>query len=491
MSVQIVTNPKHGTDVIIAGAGPAGSAAAIHLARLGIHVVLLEKKSFPRDKVCGDFVGPVGLVELKKLGITSHPEYKKTSIIRQASVYLNGEKLINEDFPDIDGIPAHGRVIPRKQLDQWLFEEAQNAGVDTFENVEVTGFQADADSVSVDVVYEKKKATLKAGLLIGADGSRSIIARCLGAFNAKSSRDRIVAIRSYFSGADPIQGQAELFFSDHTFPGYYWFFPAGSRFANVGVGMMNNILPDRPHNLRKLLLTVIREDTVLRERLRGAEPVGPIRAWPLATYNHRTPVVGHRVILVGDAAGLINPINGEGIQTALLSARWAAEVAAPCIASGKLDQASLNAYKRKVNDELRCDMALSRIIVQLIRNQNLNPIWFTALRLITTAAKRDPLYSEIAGGILAGMVPAQRAIGKRMIGGTAVQAARSFAFRAIPKTIMKPSLIGSLGIEGASMGFKTMYDGVRHPRQSLQWGSEVLAGVVELGAQVAKTTLKS
>ena len=124
MPTNIRIIPELDADVIVVGAGPAGCATAIHLAHAGIKVLILECAQFPRDKICGDFIGPVGLMELKKLGISSSPAYKNSPVIRQAGVYLNGELLIHRNFPEIDYFPAHGRVIPRKELDHLLFEKA-------------------------------------------------------------------------------------------------------------------------------------------------------------------------------------------------------------------------------------------------------------------------------------------------------------------------------------------------------------------------------
>jgi len=117
-------------DVAIAGAGPAGAAAAAHLASTGYVVALLDQKTFPRDKVCGDFVGPAAIAELDQLGVTDRPEFWQTNEIRQAALYLDGEDLIIQDFPQVDGLPDYGRVIPRIDLDHWIVQAATGAGAE-------------------------------------------------------------------------------------------------------------------------------------------------------------------------------------------------------------------------------------------------------------------------------------------------------------------------------------------------------------------------
>jgi hypothetical protein len=136
--------------------------------------------------------------------------------------------------------------------------------------------------------------------------------------------------------------------------------------------------------------------------------------YALTTYNPRLPLVGDRVMLVGDAAGLINPLNGEGIQYALHSARWAADIASDCLPSDRLDTASLHPYQQRVQHSLGQDMAFSRLVVQLIRNRRLNPVWLRALRVIASQAKTDPDYAYRVGCMVTGLAPATRTLGLSM-----------------------------------------------------------------------------
>jgi hypothetical protein len=143
---------------------------------------------------------------------------------------------------------------------------------------------------------------------------------------------------------------------------------------------------------------------------------------PLTTYNPRLPLVGDRIMLVGDAAGLINPLNGEGIQYALHSARWAADVAADRLSSGRLDATSLAGYEQRVHHDLRRDMAFSRLIIQLARNRALNPVWLRAARIVASRASTDPDYAYRIGCVLMGLAPATRTLGVSVATKTAGQA---------------------------------------------------------------------
>lgn len=490
MPVFIELGPAFDADVIVAGAGPAGAAAAAHLARAGVRVLVLDRARFPRDKVCGDFVGPVGLVELRALGLHELPEYKDSYVIRQAAVYLNGRELIREDIPEVPGLPRHGRVIPRERFDHWLVECARQSGAEMREGSQVTGYEVDAHGVSVWVGSGAARTRLRARLLIGADGSSSLIARTLRGHGLAPS-DRIIAVRGYFENVRAVPAQAELYFSSDSFPGYYWFFPAGKGIANVGVGMVRETLPAHDPHLRELLLDLVQTDPVLRERLRGARLRGSVAGWPLATYNPALPSVGDRVMLVGDAAGLINPLNGEGIQFALLSGRWAAETARACLSARELGAKALTAYQDKLEHELRYDMALAAMIVQLIRNRDLNPLWLWALGVIATRARRDPEYAALAGGILAGLLPARDALGAKMIGGTLSQLVRALSLGTVVRGATRPGALLGSGVAAAGMGFQLLYDALHDPRATARWGAGVASMAVELGTQVGADMLRS
>jgi flavin-dependent dehydrogenase len=231
-----------------------------------------------------------------------------------------------------------------------------------------------------------------------------------------------VAVRAYFDDVDGPADQADVCVCSDSFPGYYWLFPCGGRQANVGVGMVASTYPQSGHNLRELLQRVITEDASMRQRLRRARIRGRILGWPLTTYNPRLPLIGDRIMLVGDAAGLINPLNGEGIQYALHSARWAADVAADCLSSGRLDAASLHLYQQRVRHSLGQDMAFSRLVVQLIRNRHLDPVWLRTLRVIASRAQADPDYAHRVGCVVTGLAPATTTLSLSMAARTAGQA---------------------------------------------------------------------
>jgi menaquinone-9 beta-reductase len=400
----------HDCDVVIVGGGPAGAAAAARLAARGLVTVLVDRASFPRDKVCGDFVAPMALAELADLGVAQMGAFGATSTMANLALHVDADEPAVLRVPEVDGIPGYGRVIPRLQLDAWILDAARQAGATVLDGRKAEAVEQAPDAITVRGRGAAGPWQLRTRLLLGADGSNSMVARTLRG-GVPPSQDRIMAVRAYFDGVEGPDGQGDIWFRGDTFPGYHWLFPTGGGSANLGVGMAVSTYPQTGRNLREMLLRLTTEDASLRYRLRGAQIRGKVLGHPLTTYNPRLPLIGDRMMLLGDAAGLINPLNGEGIQYALHSARWAADIAADCLASDRLDAASLEGYQRRVHESLRTDLALSRLIVQLIRNRNLNHVWLDALRSIASRAKTDPDYAHHLGCVLTGLTPDVSAVG--------------------------------------------------------------------------------
>jgi geranylgeranyl reductase family protein len=457
--------------VVVAGGGPAGAAAAAHLAEAGLDVVVLDRAAFPRDKACGDFVGPTALVELDHLGLATGPEVRAANKIRRAGLFLDGRRLIVRSLPRVEGMPAFGRTIPRRRLDALVLDAARERGARVVERARVLGFVADA--AGIDVSYDRAGAsgTVRAAVLVGADGSSSTVARELRG-SPPPNKDRIMAVRAYVDGVTGPDDRADLYFSSDSFPGYYWLFPTGDGTANIGVGMLLDTVPPSRQHLRTLLGELVERDRGLAARLPSRTVAGRIVGWPLTTYNPRLPLVGDRLVLVGDAAGLINPLNGEGIQYALASGRMAAGAIAGALdgRTGPTARA-LAPYPAAIADELRLDMALAGTVVQLIRNRALTPVWLETLRLIAARAKREPAYADTVGGILAGLVPASSVLRPEVLAPLVDGAVQSVA-RAGVSTDLAASVLREAADDPVAMA---------------EWGAGLAAQLMEVGTQLVRS----
>lgn len=441
--MKILSDIQYNADVLIAGGGPSGSMCAYYLAKAGKKVILIDSENFPRDKICGDFVSPVSLKELMNIGISELDDFKKTNVIKSAILYLDGKPLITKKLPTIKGLPNHGRVIPRIILDNWILEAARKEGVKIITPCMLKNYTVYDNYVLIECKQGKKDSRFAVKMLIGADGSSSTIARIM---NGKKINpvNKIIAVRAYFKNVNCISQQAELFFTSKSFPGYCWFFPIGNTIANVGVGMTLEVFPKKEIYLKELLMDMIENDISLKEKIGNGQLVNKIVGWPLSVYNPNATIVKDRVLLTGDAAGLINSLNGEGIQYALQSGRWAAESVLSCFSADNLSAKKLKIFEKKVRSEIGYSMSLSNIIMQLTRNRNLNPMWLALLKIITTKAKKNEKYANLAGGILSGMIPTNKAITISFLGKTFLQCI-VFAFRGpygILKIIKKSLIFG-------------------------------------------------
>src|SRR4029079_15656663 len=238
-------------DVAVVGAGPGGAAAASRVAKRGLRVVLLDQHAFPRDKVCGDFVGAVALEELADLGLPSFPGYVATNVSRTATVFLEGERMLDRPLPQVRSLLDYGRVMPRLQLDAWILQAAQAAGARFVDGARVEGFRVEQDGIRIAYQRGRHAESIRASVAIAADGASSVMARVLRA-GTPDGTIGIVALRAYYEGVDGPADQADLYFSRDTFPGYCWLFPTGNREANVGIGVATDSIPTSPLRLREL-----------------------------------------------------------------------------------------------------------------------------------------------------------------------------------------------------------------------------------------------
>jgi len=219
--------------------------------------------------------------------------------------------------------------------------------------------------------------------------------------------------------------------------------------------------------------------------MKDATLAGNIEAWPLPVFNPALRCAGDRLLLTGDAGGLVNALNGEGIQYALLSGRWASGTIKKALDSNDFSKAVLEGFRRRVEREIGYDLALSGTIIGLIRNRSLNPLWLDMLKVIIQRACIDPAYAGTAGGILAGVVPASRVIKPGFLAKTVLQAGIHFGFKGMRLTLGGPRHWRAATGDALRMGSCLAKDIAGDPESYLKWA----AGSVKEIARLSRYTV--
>ena len=306
-------------DVVVVGAGPAGSATAISLAERGRRVLLVDKATFPRDKVCGDFVSPRSLAVLAALGCWGCPATGPTPGLRRSMVHLNGELISSGPVPQVGHLPGFGLVVPRAVADEILFRRAAAAGAEIVEGFTATGLDVHAERITVH--GRRADGPLDARRTAGHRRGRGPVTagRGSGRLPVSGQRDPF-ALRAYYRDVPSAPDTTAIFFDADFFPGYAWVFPTGDGGANVGMGMLMDVCPA----LRDQPAGAVPPLAARRSRRCGTCSAAPRRhgrivGWPLTGYQGDHGNYADRVLIVGDAGRFIDPLNGEGIHTALES----------------------------------------------------------------------------------------------------------------------------------------------------------------------------
>jgi len=334
-------NQTREADVIVVGAGPGGSAAAYHLARHGLSVLLLEKSEFPREKVCGDGLTPRAVRQLVKMGVDTS---EKAGWLRNKGLrVIGGGVRLELDWPELASFPGYGLVRTRLDLDEMLARLAADAGATLLTSHNVTGPVLDPAGRVVGVTAatgaDKEPQEFRAPLVLAADGVSARLALTLG-LAKREDRPIGVAVRRYYNSParhddDYLESWLELRSKDggdKLLPGYGWIFGMGDGRVNVGLGVLNSSAAFGKTNYRTMLtdwLATTPPEWNMRDES-GAD--GPILGAALPMGFNRVPHYTRGVLLVGDSGGMVNPFNGEGIAYAMESGELAAEIAVQALA---------------------------------------------------------------------------------------------------------------------------------------------------------------
>jgi len=362
------------SDVIVVGAGPAGSTAAAYLARAGLTVSLLEKSRFPREKVCGDGLTPRASRQLVRLGIDTSEEagWLRNRGLR---VYGGRSEPFELDWPDLADFPSYGLVRPRSDFDDILAKHAVAAGATLYEDTTVTDPVLDERTDRIVGVSSKDGRRFSAPLVVAADGNSSRLSLGMDV-HKRDDRPMGVAVRTYYNSPrhedDYLESWLELWDGkpgqSNLMPGYGWIFGMGDGTCNVGLGVLNTSRAFGRTDYKELLRRWL-ENTPEEWGFRDENMTIPIRGAALPMGFNRKPHYDRGLLLVGDAGGMVNPFNGEGIAYAMEAAEYAADAIAEAhqrgIGTASAEKA-LYGYRARLDAELGGYYRLGGIFVKLI-----------------------------------------------------------------------------------------------------------------------------
>lgn len=334
-------------DVVVVGAGPAGIAAAISARQQGLHAVCVDKAHFPRDKTCGDGLTANALRLLEKLGVTGADlEATDAAFVRECVLVSPSGRQAHLPLPT-NG--AHAAVVSRRALDAELVTVARRGGVEVREGHAIETVTDDGRSVCVGF---DDGAEIDASFVIAADGHWSSVRRAVEPGTARDLGEWH-AVRQYFDGVD--DDRLWVIFERDLLPGYAWVFPLPGGRANVGYGVLRS--DGRTGRELKDLWPDLLSRPVLRDVL-GPRAVAsePVRAWPIPARYDPARLQHGRVLFVGDAAGVVDPMTGEGIAQAIETGMLAAE----SIATGA-------DYRRLVHRALGRDLRFANLLQRVLR----------------------------------------------------------------------------------------------------------------------------
>ncbi|MGW7052266.1 geranylgeranyl reductase family protein [Streptomyces sp. NPDC054887] len=369
---------RDAADVVVVGAGPAGSAAAYYLAQTGLDVLLVEKATFPRDKTCGDGLTPRAVKELVAMGIDvspAQPGWVRTKGLRA----YGGGLRVEIPWPELASFPDFGLVRTRMDLDHLLALRAASVGVRLLEGTKVTGPVLDERTGRIRGVVARcgdRSREIDARVVVAADGASSRMAVAMG-LPQRKDRPVGVAVRRYYTTPrhddDYLEAWVDLWAPDargrrQMLPGYGWIFPLGDGSSNVGVGTFGVDLPFDV-DYRALLrdwTARLPEDWRIGEE----HAAGPVRGAALPAGLTRPAQYTRGMLLTGDAGGTINPLSGDGIDYAMESGRLAADVIAQALArpSAAQRERALGAYSRVLHGAVGSYFTLGRFIVHALGN---------------------------------------------------------------------------------------------------------------------------
>lgn len=387
-------------DVIVVGAGPAGACTAIHVARQGLHVLLLDQKKFPREKPCGDALSSLAIAEFNALGLLPRLlEIPHTPVQKIAYHAPDGSSVVVPILKIDTNAPEAGIICRRILLDALLVEVALENEVEVVDWCRVTEILV-KDGQAFGVKGERgggREVSWTAKVIVGADGGDSIVARHMKM--PRYREYRALAVRGYYRQVLGIRGNIEVHFPEEILPGYVWFHPTETSQTNVGLTIPMDVVKQGNIKPKQALLRAL-ESEQLKDRFAYAEQMGEIETGVLPVGNPVKEIHGDGFLLVGDAAGLVNPCSSDGTTNAIISARLAGQVLAKACKGETRDEAALREYPYNLWKEIGPSLEMGGRLMGLRTPKAIGS-------LIRSASRRPHNAGWISGVLLGSALPSE------------------------------------------------------------------------------------
>ena len=392
--------------VLVVGGGPGGASAAFWLANRGVDVLLVEKKRYPREKACGDGLTPRAVRQLIDMGFDfDRPDIHRIIGLRSYA----GDVMLEMPWPEHSVFPNWGATLRRADLDGRVAALAEGAGATVLQGVEAVAVVDGGEFVAVELRRDgEEPETVNPDFVVIADGSLSRFGRALGTHRRKDYPFGL-AVRGYWESPNSSDGfiESQLDIRDRegrAMPGYGWVFPMGDGTINVGAGLVSTFKGWKDVNTSRILDAYL---AVLPDHWQiGPDPVARPIGGKLPMAFSVGPKTGKNWVLVGDAAGAVNPFNGEGIDYAYETGRLASGFVADALATG--DPGTLAGYNEALIDEYAAYHRVARIFVSAIGNPSV-------MRTLTTVGLRSRPLMEWVLKVMANLLePEERGMSEKV-----------------------------------------------------------------------------
>ena len=365
---------KNHSQILIIGAGPAGTTASMFLSKQKIYHTLIDKALFPRDKICGDALSGKVFSVLKKLenGIQDKI-YNDGNYLGSFGVKFFSPSGLSVGIPFVSNIKslqvAPGFIATRTHFDNFLLENSSSEYANVIQECDAKNIEKLSDGkYRITCIKDKQTLEFIPELVFVADGDRSLFAKQFGG-KVVEENHYCAGLRVYYKNVTGFDENnfIELHFIKKVLPGYFWVFPMPNGTANVGIGLLKKYASKNKINLKKELEEIIQNHPTISKKFKNAEPLETPKGWGLPLGSKRRKISGERFLLLGDAGSLIDPFTGEGIANAMICGMHAANVAALAIEKQNYSANLLADYDKRVYNRLGQEFSISTTLQKLSR----------------------------------------------------------------------------------------------------------------------------